>query len=183
MSKSKSQVDILLCEVHSVETYTRLSVIYTGHLYCVQSKTELHLNSYIPPRIWFTLTLQMFPLQDVHWFFFYYHLMMSNCLISSYYFELDHLKNFFYWFQLDSTVISISLSARFVVWPCILNSKRNVVWIQYIKMAVYILDALKTIKVAFHPPIGFSGTVMIQNDVRLHILRKLLWLSYVDDLK
>ena len=56
-------------------------------------------------------------------------------------------------------------------------------------MAVYIPDALKTIQVAFHPPIGFSGTVMIQNDVRLHISRKrwyhdkLLWLSYVDDLK
>ena len=30
-------------------------------------------------------------------------------------------------------------------------------------MAVYIPDALKTIQVAFHPPIGFSGTVMIQN--------------------
>ena len=38
-------------------------------------------------------------------------------------------------------------------------------------MAVYIPDALKTIQVAFHPPIGFSGTVMIQNDVRLHISR------------
>ena len=56
-------------------------------------------------------------------------------------------------------------------------------------MAVYIPDALKTIQVAFHPPIGFSGTVMIQNDVRLHnyfpktIHVKLLWLSYVDDLK
>ena len=31
-------------------------------------------------------------------------------------------------------------------------------------MAVYIPDALKTIQVAFHPPIGFSGTVMIQNE-------------------
>ena len=39
-------------------------------------------------------------------------------------------------------------------------------------MAVYIPDALKTIQVAFHPPIGFSGIVMIQNDVRLHISRK-----------
>ena len=55
-------------------------------------------------------------------------------------------------------------------------------------MAVYIPDALKTIQVAFYPPIIFSGTVMIQNDVRLHnfpktIHVKLLWLSYVDDLK
>ena len=30
-----------------------------------------------------------------------------------------------------------------------------------INMAVYILDALKTIKAAFHPPIGLSGIVMI----------------------
>ena len=30
----------------------------------------------------------------------------------------------------------------------------------------------ETIQVASHPPIGFSGTVMIQNDVRLHISRK-----------
>ena len=44
--------------------------------------------------------------------------------------------------------------------------------IQDINMAVYISDALKTIQVVFHPPIGFSGTVMIQNDVRLHISRK-----------
>ena len=49
-------------------------------------------------------------------------------------------------------------------------------------------DALKTIQVAFHPPIGLSRTVMIQNDVRLHnvpktIHAKLLWLSYFDDLK
>ena len=43
---------------------------------------------------------------------------------------------------------------------------------QDINMAVYIPDALKTIQVAFHPPVGFSGTVMIQNDVRLHISRK-----------
>ena len=43
---------------------------------------------------------------------------------------------------------------------------------RHINMDVYILDALKTIQVAFHPLIGFSGTVMIQNDVRLHISRK-----------
>ena len=30
----------------------------------------------------------------------------------------------------------------------------------------------ETIQVAFHPPIGFVGTVMIKNDVRLHISRK-----------
>ena len=67
-------------------------------------------------------------------------------------------------------------------WMCdyILNSKINVVWIQYINMAVYIPDALKTIQVAFHPSIGFSDTVMIQKKT-MHV--KLLWLSYVDDLK
>ena len=52
------------------------------------------------------------------------------------------------------------------------EQQKNVVWIQDIKMAVYILDTFKTIQVAFHPPIGFPDTVMIQNDVRLHISRK-----------
>ena len=33
-------------------------------------------------------------------------------------------------------------------------------------MAIHILDALKTIQVAFNAPIGLSGTVMIQNDVK-----------------
>ena len=68
---------------------------------------------------------------------------------------------------------------------CILNSKRNVVRIQDINMAVYIPDALKTIQVAFHRPIGFSGTVMIQNDVRLHVSRKrymYMWKTLVVEL-
>ena len=53
-----------------------------------------------------------------------------------------------WWTRHDNPIrFTYCFSLHFII----LNSKRNVVWIQDIKMAVYIPDALKTIQVAFHP--------------------------------